>query len=258
MTTADILVKALGVTMPEFQVMDKSLDKPKKITIKEPKQFDTPEYCKFSGVKIDKGYRVVDIQPDALNDVIGMFGDNSGYVSESVGIMFKNDWHLGGIVAFEDGTLYKPMVSPESALEQGRIAWRDVIHEIKDRKEKVVILFTTDFQKRFWHKCKPGYIGSQTPVFMHHSSADVSNSFYLDWNKLLEIHNTVREIRADGFNSAKGGIATPLMTCLLTAPIKSIELFRKAKYWETILQKFRRENFYELLFACLCEGYKLK
>lgn len=263
MTVAKILSKAIGAVMSEVTMIDKIEDeKGKTKTIKtvltEPMELPPNTYCKMSGELITHGYRIVDICPDAMNDYVGIFSGIDGYVSYDVANMFANDWHLGGIVAFEDGTMYKPMVSPESAELQGRIAWRDIIKEIANKRDsKVVILFTTDFQKRFWHRCRVGYVGSRTPVMIHDSGNDISNSFYIDWDKLIEIHAIVREIRSDGFKSAKNGIAYPLTQSLMLTPkIEKIGI-SKAQKWESVLRQIRHDNYYELFFACLCEGYKI-
>lgn len=280
MTVADIISNALKFELKEIQrvdiIQEPVYSKPKKgqvnfvpeilkyktikqtVTLTAPEDVPDGTYCKMTGKAITQGYRVRDVAPDALNDFVGIFSGSDGYVSIEVAKMFMNDWHLGNIVAFEDGSYCSPMSSPESALLQNRTAWKDVPNIVNEhRGQLAVILYTTDMNKRFWHRLKAGRVGKHTPVLMHESGQNISNNFYLDWDRVVEILPIIHEIRLDGFKSAKGGIAYPFMDNLITSPDTKKAGLDKAIKWEKILAPIRKEFYYEMFFCCLCEGYKL-
>ena len=87
-----------------------------------PRAFDGLRRCAVTGELIESGYLVSDITTPASNEFMDTFrGDPCGVVSETVGRAFRNDHNMGARLFFEDGTMYYPLISRESAAKDGNL-----------------------------------------------------------------------------------------------------------------------------------------
>lgn len=216
-------------------------------------------YCVMTGEAITEGYNVMDITTSATNEFIDTFrGCPTGHVSESVGRCFKL-WNLGSVLAFESGVHYRPLMSPVSALEQGRPCWRDIPRIVMERHrgEKAVVILATETKKRVWPKAKIGTVGQRMPVLVHDSGLGMLKNVYIDVPRLQEAIDIIHRVREAGFQAVKSGRAWPMLEGLFS-DYKTAESigFARTRELEAELKPWRRAP--ELMCAALIEGYSMK
>lgn len=165
-------------------------------------------HCAITGEPLTAGYPVVSMTTDATAEFLEAFrGGMSGYVSEDAGRCFRSANPRGGNpcarshLAFADA-YYSPLISRESAGEQDRPCWSDLVRAVwpARRGETVLCLLTTDTKKRLWHRSRVGALGARTPVFVHDSATNLSSSLTVDWPALLACLDLLETVYEAGFS----------------------------------------------------------
>jgi len=93
---------------------------------KQSLEFDAPQLCAVTGETITAGYRIKDATTSATNEFMDLFhGTPDGYISEDVARLMKVQ-RIGN-VAIHNDILHRPMISNESAKDQGRACWSELV-----------------------------------------------------------------------------------------------------------------------------------
>ena len=169
-----------------------------------PRAFDGLRRCAVTGELIESGYLVSDITAPASNEFMDTFrGDPCGVVSETVGRAFRNDHNMGARLFFEDGTMYYPLISRESAAKDGnRPCWSDLVYTVWNERQgqQLLCLLTTDSKKRLWPRARVGALGRSTPVYLHDNKTAVSDCFEIDWPRMIVGLNLIEQVYTAGFS----------------------------------------------------------
>lgn len=201
LTTADLLVRGLGLG---------PLATP-------PVLVPRGTNCAITGQPLDAGYPVADMVTDATAEFLDCFrGGVDGWVSDSAARCFKNSDPRKGnptarsVLIFEDGTCYIPLINRQSAIEQGRVAWSDLVRSVwPGRKGQLCLaMLTTDNKKRLWIRARVGQLGERTPLLGYDAETALNEVLFVDWRLLVEVLSLVEEVYGLGF--AKSAIRASL------------------------------------------------
>jgi hypothetical protein len=203
----------------------------------EPVKLDDAHHCALTGTPITEGYPVGKIITGATGDTLGLMNGNvaNGYLSQTAARCFKGIRNVGGLVAFEDGTFYKPLISRDSAAkDDNRPCWSDLVREIwpARRGQRMVCVLSTDVKKRTWTRAFVTTLGEATRVYLYDTSRFLKENVFVDWPKMLEILGFVEAIYATGFskNDIESG---------LTGNYRLFLELEQAADWETRLVALR-------------------
>ncbi len=200
--------------------------------------------CAITGQPITHGYPVSQMVTDATAEFLDCFrGGVHGYVSEAAARCFKNaDPRKGNptarsIVAFEDGAAWLPLINAQSAAEQGRPCWRDLVRQIWPERagQLMLAILTTDTKKRLWIRARVGALGSQTQLYYYDSKTCGNESLTINWPEMLACLDLVETAYNLGF--PKEVIASSLYIAskiMLTVGYRlTRELDRELAPWRT-------------------------
>lgn len=182
-----------------------------------------------------------------------------GQLPNSKGKMVSAMWNRGSIFCFESGAHYWPMQNPDSALREGRVAWRDVLRLIWDRHrgERCVIVATTDVKKAVWDMYADGgagTLGRATPVVIHVPGV-TTGLRVVDWQGVLAAQEVAQRCRAAGYQRVDNRLLWPLWSGWLSLD-SSVQASRAVIVeLEASLREYH--NSPELLIALIAEGYRL-
>lgn len=192
LTPADLLVRGLGLG-----------------PLAEPPQPTPPgTTCCLTGQPITHGYPRRDMTTGATAEFLdGFRGDIHGWLSDAAARCFKNaDPRKGNptarsILAFEKGDCWQPLINQESAAEQGRACWRNLVREIwpERRGERCLVILTTDTKKRLWPRARVGALGPRTPVLVYDSKLAANEVRLIDWPTLLDCLALIEQLYSQGF-----------------------------------------------------------
>ncbi len=177
LTPADLLARGLNLPLPAVQ----------------PVATPPSTCCAITGQPITSGYLVADMVTEATAEFLDCFrGGIGGWVSESAARCFKSaDPRRGNpcarsVLAFEDGTLYNPLINRESAAAQERPCWSDLVRQVwpARRGEQMLAILTTDTKKRLWIRARVGALGPRTPL-LYYDSGTGNEVLIVDWPMLL-------------------------------------------------------------------------
>lgn len=167
--------------------------------------------CAITGQPLDAGYPVADMVTAATAEFLDCFrGGVDGWVSENAARCFKNSDPRKGnptarsVLAFDDGTCYLPLIARESAREQGRACWSDLVRAVwpARRGERCLVMVTTDNKKRLWIRARVGQLGERTPVLLYDADTGVNEVLLVCWPILVDILNVIEEVYGLGFAKA--------------------------------------------------------
>ena len=116
-------------------------------------KLDGVNYCAMTGALINEGYPVSKIITGATGDTLGLMSGNiaNGYLSPDAARCFKGIRNVGSMVVFEDGMIYKPLISRDSSEKDGmRPCWSTLVREIWPARisQRMVCIVSTDPKKR--------------------------------------------------------------------------------------------------------------
>ncbi len=223
---------------------------------KPPQILASDSHDALTGAHITHGYSIKDITTSATNEFVDTFhGRCDGYVSEQTARVFKLQ-NIGQIVVFEDGTSYKPLIARDSAREQGRPCWSELVRGIwpTRRDKRALILLATDFKKRLWPRARIGVLGDNTAVYIHDGAQTLSASLTINWPILLQVLETVETIYSAGFS--KKCIAQSLAREWKAAQVVGLP---QVLVWQRELDRIRAAHPDELTMAMLiAQKYEVK
>lgn len=163
--------------------------------------------CALTGESITLGYSLGDVTTDATNEFLDTFrGLGGGFVSESVARCFKahpkNGCQILAFLAFEDGTLFQPLIARESAGSTGRPCWSDLVRDVWPARQgqRMAAILTTDTKKRLWPRARVGCLGPSTPIYLHDGDTHVSAPLRVDWPHLISVLDLVEDVYSLGFS----------------------------------------------------------
>lgn len=167
--------------------------------------------CAMTGVQITHGYPIWDIVPHESGEFLDFLPNGvNGYISETAARAIKGTWNLGSRIIFANGDHYHPLIARDKNGE--RPCWSDLARQLwmERRGQSVLMILTTDFKKRVWHRSRIGVLGSATPVMIHDvADSGISSVQIIDWAVLLETLDVVENIYSMGFS--KNGIRHSLL-----------------------------------------------
>jgi len=167
--------------------------------------------CAITGQAIDSGYPVSAMVTEATAEFLDCFrGGIAGWVSDSAARCFKNaDPRRGNlcarsVLAFEDGTLWLPLIAREQAFAQGRPCWRDLVREVWPARagQQLLAILSTDTKKRLWIRARVGALGHRTPLLYYDGKTAGNEVLYLDWPAFLDCLSLIEEVYEQGFPKA--------------------------------------------------------
>ena len=185
MSLCSFLVRAMGYTLDEKYKIE---------------PYDG--YCAITGERITEGVKTKSIVSTTVGEYLDLLpGGIHGYLSVDAATVYKNTWNWGSRLIFEDAN-YHPLISSTSASKTERSSWSQLIRDAwqKHRDERCVALVATDFKKRVWQRCKLGVLGKHTPVYVYAPEFDTARLVYVDWERLVEVLDSVEEIYSLGYS----------------------------------------------------------
>ena len=182
------------------------------IKLKAPTRIPGGAICAMSGESITEGYPMHDVMTAATGSPLDLVhGQTDGFMSVSVAKTFKLMRNVGGLIVFEDGIYYKPLISTKSATSD-RPTWTQLVRSIwpERRGQRAVILLSTDFKKRVWQNLRVSTIGHASMIYVYDTSRNVAANQVVNWQHLIETLDLVEEIYKAGYS--KRAIETSLMS----------------------------------------------
>lgn len=164
--------------------------------------------CAITGQPISEGYPVREMVTGATAEFLDCFrGGVDGWVSESAARCFKSaDPRKGNpcarsVLAFEDGTLWQPLIAREQALAQDRRCWSDLVRSVWPERagQQMLAILTTDTKKRLWIRARVGSLGHRTPLLYYDGKTAGSEVLLLDWPALIECLALIEEVYEQTF-----------------------------------------------------------
>ena len=218
--------------------------------LQKPEPIPGGAVCAITGAPISEGYRVADMVTDATNEFLDCFrGGIHGWVSDAAARCFKNSSPRAGnptaraVMVFEDGEYFNPLISRESAQEQGRPCWSGLVREVwpSRRGLRVLIILTTDMKRRLWIRARVGVLGEQTPVFCYDAATAHNETLWCDWPTLLECLDCLEAVYSLGFSKAalRGGLYANHQVAQRVG-------LRETATWERALTRWRRKEEFEV------------
>lgn len=133
-------------------------------------------YCAFTGEPITTGYHISSVITSATSEVSDTFRYPSESVSVEVAELFRAQTLLRGNLLFLENELLQPMVSRESAKNQNRPCWRDLMFEIEFGTPCVAV-FTDESKRRLWPQAQYCSFGEHWRPFVNGSVAKFGKTF---------------------------------------------------------------------------------
>jgi hypothetical protein len=203
----------------------------------KPQKLNGVHRCALSGASIEVGYPVGEIITGATGDTLGLMNGNvaNGYLSVPTARCFKGIRNVGGIVAFEDGTFYKPLISRDSAEKDvARPCWSGLVREIWPVRQgqRLVCILSTDVKKRTWPRAFVTTLGETTRVYLYDSSRFLKENAFINWPEMLDVLDFVEAVYTAGFSKPD------IETSLTGNHHLFLELEQAAK-WEAQLNALR-------------------
>lgn len=193
--------------------------------------------CAITGECITEGilwHRV--IPPSTAEYLDLMSGMAFPYLGLSAAAAFKGSWNMGSRLIFEDGTMYHPYISVQSAEKSERPYWSKVVRDVwlQRRGENCLCIVTDDYKKKIWPRARIGQLSANTQVLLFDSGRLRLQNLTVDWEKLITVLDFVETVYVAGFN--KQAISESLFICYAAL----MEHARQALDWEADLVKLRK------------------
>lgn len=138
---------------------------PKK-TARTRTRLQPPVTCAFTGNLITEGYPLKTVVTSSTSEVSDTFRYSSEYVSVETAELFRAQRLLRGNLLFLENQLLRPMISLESATNQNRPCWRNLIYELPIGTPTLAI-FTDESKRRLWHQTHVSDFGEQWHPFLN-------------------------------------------------------------------------------------------
>ena len=234
-TAAEMIVNGLRLELPE-----------------QLKQHIEPvnTICCITGKKIDRGILWKWVIPSSTAECLDpMHGMAFPYVSIAAATAFKGSWNMGSRLIFQDGTMYHPYFSIDSAEKSERTYWSALVRAVwpERQNQNCLCIITDDFKKKIWPRAIVGGLGRNTPILLYDSKRFILQNLIIDWQRLIQVLDFVEEVYEAGFN--KSSIAESLYS-----HYAAFRANNTAMEWETRLQKLRREPEFLVALAIAQRG----
>jgi hypothetical protein len=159
--------------------------------------------CCITGQPITEGIPWKRVIPSSTGEYLDlMHGMAFKYMSVAAAMAFKGSWNMGSRLIFEDGTMYHPYISAESAAESDRPCWSDLVRSVWPERSghNCLCIVANDFKKKVWPRASVGPLGPNTPVYLLDTERFVSKNLVIKWSHLIEVLDFVEEVYAAGFS----------------------------------------------------------
>jgi len=209
--------------------------------------------CAITGERITEGIPWQRVIPPSTAEYLDLMnGMAFPYLGIPASIAFKGSWNMGSRLIFEDGTMFHPYISVESASKSERSYWSAVVRNVwpERRGRNCLCTPTDDYKKKIWPKARIGQLGANTQVLLFDSKRFRLQNLTVDWAKLIDVLDFVEMVYTAGFN--KQAISDSLFICYAALA----EYGRQALDWEDRLVKLRKTP--ELAMSLLIAQKPLK
>ena len=130
--------------------------------------------------------------------------------------------------------VYWPMISAESAANQGRLSWLDALRALQGLPQETVIagVLTTDPKPRKWPRAELG-TRAEMMLLVHNPDWDISGNVHFDLDRCLEIADFCGEVLDAGWSKAR------IRTGLYLDYARAAKAMDRTAAWEARLVKLR-------------------
>lgn len=203
MTVPDLLAETLTYRLPD-----------------PPKTCPDGTRCAITGAPIAVGYPVMELVTPATNEFLNTFrGQPHGWASESAARCFRAHSKNGGTLSrswfvIPDVIAASPMINRESAVEQGRPCWSDIVRSVwpEHAGKPALVILTTNTKKRLWPLARVGILGERTDVYLYDSDMNIAENRPVSWPRFIATLDAVETALEAGFSRryvANGLLADP-------------------------------------------------
>ena len=221
-TVAQYIVAGLGLTLnPKLnQYIESGLD----------------TVCAITGERIICGIPWRRVIPSSTAEYLDLMnGMAFPYLSLAAAAAFKGSWNMGSRLIFEDGSMYHPYISAESAEKSERTYWSKLVRDVWPSRanQNCLCIITDNFQKKIWPRAKIGQLGVNTQILLFDSGRSRLQNLTVDWERLIETLSFVEEVYDAGFS--KQAISESLFLSYAVL----VEHSDRVLDWETELANIR-------------------
>jgi len=162
-----------------------------------------------TGEILTMGYHVHDAMKSSYNDWWMFRGTDQGFIGVDTLRCFEafkpqKKIMIGAkSLAVFGGVGYQPLISDESAKEQCRPWWSQLVRDVWDRHrgEPCVIILTTDTKTRLFNRphVQSGILSRFTPVALYDPSGPIDTTIRVDWPEFLNDLDFVEYLLSEGY-----------------------------------------------------------
>lgn len=201
MTVADLLADAFGFFPPARLALS-----------------DCPPgtRCAISGATIEQGYPAAKLQTATMADFADVFRLGGWVGVAAASCLAASSAHgdnraSRSMVAFESRAGHLPLIARESAREQGRPCFSDLIRDAWAmwRDRRCVWIISTSTKRRLWPYARLTTLGESTSVYLHDEESATSARLALNWPRLVACLDAIEDVYTAGVSKRQIGRYVP-------------------------------------------------